>query len=61
MGYSGSAGNRLKEDQHASNRVSDILNRKRDLILNQIRTIGAAWHLPIEMFVAKQERERVPA
>jgi HTH-type transcriptional regulator / antitoxin HigA len=43
-----------------SNRVSDILNRKRDLSLNQIRKISAEWHLPIEMLVAKT-RDRVPA
>lgn len=39
-------------------RASEILNRKRHLSLAQIRTISAAWHLPIAILAAPYRLDR---
>ena len=40
------------------NRASEILNRVRPLNLDMIRTISAAWHIPIELLVSQYELTR---
>jgi len=40
------------------NRASEILNRVRPLNLDMIRTISAAWHIPVELLVAQYEVSR---
>ncbi|HEX8417718.1 MAG TPA: transcriptional regulator [Methylobacterium sp.] len=39
-------------------RASEILNRKRHLTLEQIRTIGEAWKLPVAVLVKPYRLER---
>ena len=41
----------LGEVLHSRLRASDILNRKRDLNLSQIRTIHAAWSIPYDVLM----------
>jgi HTH-type transcriptional regulator/antitoxin HigA len=36
-------------------RASEILNRKRALTLGMIRTINAAWKLPVELLIKPYE------
>jgi len=43
------------------NRASEILNRERRLTLEMIRTISAAWHLPVEMLTGAYDIKRKSA
>ena len=43
------------------NRASEILNRVRPLNLDMIRTISAAWHIPIELLTPQYEMTRACA
>jgi HTH-type transcriptional regulator/antitoxin HigA len=43
------------------NRASEILNRERRLTLEMIRTISAAWNLPVEMLTGAYDIKRKSA
>jgi HTH-type transcriptional regulator/antitoxin HigA len=42
-------------------RASEVLNRKRALTLEMIRTINAEWKLPVELLIKPYELERSAA
>jgi HTH-type transcriptional regulator / antitoxin HigA len=48
----------LAEIVGSRSRASEILNRKRQLTLQMIRDISAAWHIPVDALVGAYELPR---